>query len=538
MKAKILLILAIISLILIDFSGFVFAESNCQIAVPRFGVVECKNTGQKQTLTGKFEYRDGWYYAQNTVCLSNCEIIANSNIHLSGCTGSVYSWEIWKKANGVANWTEIAWPYHNDNVQINWNRDDLLSIRTKCSIGGQLNIESSYVEFQQDLIKLYEGWGGSLPTKPIDGTEGCSLNTIVDQYRETLNLNSWVNPSTGSIENNPYPTSTYSSTNVMPTNWRISDNYVFVKDWETGIADISLTYDKNNNAFWCGGNIGSRKIYNVQEITAVTGQCYSIPTSIKYSSIECCFPADCSFKGTTYTCNPDTWKCEETRWCDSDLDCQQVFGEGVCKNKQITKWSCNINKKWGSHQGTCEKNIRSVLQCPEDCTTSEYYNEIEGQCKSLNILLNCPTGSCCEEGGDYKIEPCSSGLKCCHPTNPIVGECKISCGAESQIVERTAGLENVDYDKSSTSNYQAINQLFPFFVLMIIILAGPIIYYLNSRGYISFLIKSKTNTGKPKHLERKIRKDKVEKSGNGFCQYCGNKLENSDAFCPECGRKV
>ena len=462
MNIKIIVIAALsISL----FSVMVCATSDCQLATPRYGVVQCMNTMQKETHRSNFGSFENGRSLNQIPCLSNCKLSSEEDISID-CKGVPWDeYTVYK--NGVIK----------NTFPISWNRDDSLFIRGRCTtiITNSPVPQDAYVEYQQDKIMLYEGWAGTLPTKPLDYTEACSLNKIASKYHGEGDINSFLNPETGIKENKP--PSTYNSINEMSTNWEIGDNYVFVKDWQTGIADISLAYDKNNRAYWCGGSSGNRKIYNVNEITSRSGVCYAIPSSIAKQNIECCFPADCSWKGSQYTCNPDTWKCEETRWCDSELDCQQVFGEGVCQNEQIIKWSCNFNKKWGTHVGTCEKKIRSVTQCPDDCTSSEYYNEEEGKCKPRTEYINCPPGKCCDGGDSYKQKSCSSDLVCCKSEGSSIGECKTECEEEKNDDEKQfqeiTGLAISD-DSSSPSNM--------FFIacfLIVVILAG--LFYYSKR---------------------------------------------------------
>ena len=398
-------------------STFAFSISDCQLATPRYGVIQCINTMQKETNFASFSCDDEWCTAE-IPCLSNCKLNSRNDIQIEGCP------------IGYSEKVEIYKDGDIKSYPLEWDVKTTATVRATCALlfgfGGYKTIDSgSRVEYQQDLIKLYEGWAGTLPTKPLDYTEGCSLNKIASKYHSDIDVQLFLDPKTGITEDKP--SSTYTSINEMPTNWKIGNNYVFVKDWMTGVADISLTYDKNNNAYWCGGTLGNRKIYNVENVNSGSGNCYAIPKSVAKQNIECCFPVDCSWKGPQYTCNPDTWNCEETRWCDSELDCQQVFGEGVCQNEQIISWSCIFNKKWGVHSGTCEKKTKAVIECPDACTSAEYYNEEEGICKPRIEYIDCPPGKCCVGGSSYKPRICSSDMICCKLEGSYVGECKTEC---------------------------------------------------------------------------------------------------------------
>ena len=490
------------------FSNIAVASEACQLATPRYGVIQCMNTMQEETQHSNFEnFENGWSLNQ-IPCLSNCELFSEEEI-LIDCKG--IPWDEYKVyKNGI----------EKNIFPISWNNDDYLLIIGRCTsmITNDPVPQNAYVEYQQDKIMLYEGWAGTLPTKPLDYTEGCSINKIASNYHSDGEVQSFLNPETGVKENKP--PSTYNSINEMSTNWEIGDNYVFVKDWQTGIADISLTYDKNDLAYWCGGSSGNRKIYNVNEIISRSNVCYAIPSSIAKQNIECCFPADCSWKGAKYTCNPDTWKCEETRWCDSDLDCQQVFGEGVCQNKEIIQWSCNFNKKWGDHSGTCEKEIRDVVQCPSDCTSDEYYNDKEGICKPRMEYINCPPGKCCDGGDSYKPQSCSSGLICCKDSNSLVGECKLSCEETKEYSKQedsSSGITgNVVKETGSSSSVTGI-----LIGILVLLGIGGTVYYLKSKSSGDESVEDVAN----------------EKSGI-FCENCGSELTENDKFCTGCGNKV
>ncbi|RLJ02541.1 MAG: hypothetical protein DRP10_00955 [Candidatus Aenigmatarchaeota archaeon] len=404
----------------------VFANENCQLAIPRYGSIKCFNTGQIESIQLSFTNEEKLSVSEPFSCLSNCNLYENDIYFTCGTLQSLH-WEVY--VDGNLQVVRSANPLENKGtLPLSFETPKRLTIKAWCrgaDVWTTHPVKTYSVSVKQDKIMLEEAWAGSLEYVPIPGTEGCTLNRVINKYKGDTDVSSYFDPITGTIKTKP--PSTYTSISEMPTNWKIGDSYVFVKDWQTGIADISVTYDKNNNAYWCGGLSGNRVIYNVKKVISKTGSCYAIPTSIYKSGVECCFPSDCSWKGVKYTCNPDTWSCEETRWCDSQLDCDQVFGEGVCQNKKMTSWVCDTTKPWGNHKGTCVKKIRTVTQCPTDCTGDEYYDEIEGKCKLRYTLLECPIGKCCVSGGKYKPREWSNGLICCRSEDSFIGECKQTC---------------------------------------------------------------------------------------------------------------
>lgn len=417
--------------VLFSLASIVFAQTqqSCQLALPRYGSVRCNSEGVDERIPISFTSSDT-YSTATFACLSNCHLDPTDVV--ISCDYSIGGWKA--EVNGVTKYSTGIFGTKTDSVD--WIRGDSFVLTANCrglDVWTTHPVKStSSASVTQTKIMLEEAWAGSLDYVPIQGTEGCSIQKVIDNYKSQADVQSYLNPTTGSVESKP--SSTYTSTSQMPINWNIGDTYVYVKDWQTGIADISLTYDKANKAYWCGGLFGSRKIYNVNQITSASGACYAIPQGIALSNIQCCFPSDCLGLDPSgkLTCNPDTWKCEETKPCNSNIDCEQTFSSGVCQNKQSTSWSCDTTKKWGNYVGTCVKSTRTVEQCPSDCTSSEYYNDQQGKCVPKVTLIQCPAGKCCKSGGNYIEKTCDSGLQCCMINDPIIGECKASCGASPQ----------------------------------------------------------------------------------------------------------
>lgn len=508
---KIILFL-IIGIFLINLISFVYAEENCDLALPRYGIVECFNMGQQETKSMTMQ-TSGDSSVGSVSCLSNCKLNTITDIPQISC-GASWGVHIEIRVNGIVQYQESSTESRQDRT-IEFNRGQELTISGYCRglLGGKSPWPSTTIMFKQDLIMLKEGWAGSLPTTTIPNTEGCTLNSVLDRYKGDTDVSSFFNPVSGQNENKP--SSTFSSVSSMPTNWEIGQNYIFVKDWQTGIADISLTYDKNNKGYWCGGMTGSRKIYSVNQITSNTGKCYAIPSSVYLSNIECCFPSDCSYKGSKYTCNPDNWKCQETKPCNSQLECDQVFGEGVCQDSQITKWTCDTNKKWGNYAGTCISSQRNVQQCPSDCSTEEYYNEDEGKCKPRNVLINCPSGKCCLGGGSYKEKLCSDGLQCC-VTEGYLGECQSDCNKKTNPPPVTGFATAV----SGNSSFGII-----ILIVFLVLIGGAIGFY---------FYRNKSTKNVP--TETVPIKKELSDSGQ-HCTKCGSSLNPKSRFCTKCGQR-
>jgi len=513
---RVLLILALLS-----FSMLVFA-ADCEIALPRYGRIQCDETGD--TVTELFNVnhttRDGHPISifEHT-CVSDCYFDATSHyadVILKCPFPCGVAWSILKNGD-----EPVA-----KSSRVEYNVGDTIRIEAYCCnwyISQPLNKEESKVIAHFDQIMLREAWAGSLPDLWLSGTEKCILNEQVDKYRSNLtDIGNYIDPTTGDSPESR-PTSTYSNLDEIQGNMRVTENYVFIKDWQTGIAGISLTYDKSNKAYWCGGTSGRRKIYQVNEIE-FQGSCYAIPQSIALDGVECCIPSDCTYKGAEYTCNPDNWKCEETRWCNSDLECQQTFSSGVCENRGtsnvMVSWGCDRSKPWSDYAGTCIKSERTVQQCPRDCTSEEYYNEEQGICKPIIVLIDCPYGKCCKEGGDYKSQECESGLECCMETGTIVGKCETSC-APPPIAPEATGLISLPVGGEGSYPPTAPNMLLPIIILIMLAGAGFAVYYFY---YM-----------KPKQAP--VIQQGPPTTGQ-VCSKCGSPLKTDAKFCSSCGNKI
>ena len=193
------------------------------------------------------------------------------------------------------------------------------------------------------------------------------------------------------------------------------------------------------------------------------------------SNAECCFPSDCvNSYGAEYTCNPDNWKCEQTRPCNSQLDCDQTFGEGICQNNQINKWVCDLTKKWGSYSGTCIHSEKQVAECPSDCNSKQYYNEEQGKCLSRTGIID-----------------------------------------EENINNSVSGSSYSQKQSSSTGT--------TILVIFLILIVGSI-------GFFVYM-KNKKNKF------RKGVKKEIIKIGK-HCTKCGALVRQNSKFCPKCGKRL
>ncbi len=494
-------------------------ESSCQLAIPRYGAIQCLSAGINEPRDLSFNCSTTGCSASFT-CVSECSI-KKTDINLK--CGDDYRSLYWTLSiNGEKKAERTPTSGEPSFADFSFYRGQTVSVTSHC-IDWQfkdypVSTAKSKVGVSELRIVLKEGWAGSLPDVTIPESVGCNTNAVIGKYVHGSDVSTYLNPATGTQETKPK--STYSTVSNAPTNWKVDDNYVFVKDWQTGIADISLTRDKNNRQYWCGGTFGRRKIYEVNQINTSSGACYAIPTSIALSDIQCCFPSDCIAidPSEKLTCNPDNWKCEETKPCNSELDCQQTFGSGVCSNKQLTSWTCDATKKWGDFQGTCIKSIKTVPQCSSDCTTNQYYDESTTTCKNKVTFLECPPGNCCKEGGSYKPKECGAGLTCCVAFGSFNGECKASCESNPNLQNSGVSIQTGQGQQNSKVN--PVTMIKPTDYTPIV--AGVILFGLVGAGY--YLYSSKKT---PKH--------QVEESAK--CGRCGAHNSVALKFCSKCGNK-
>jgi len=458
----------IISMFILNPIPLIIAEE-CELALPRYGVIECYDMGDPDSIDIYLEHNEEEKQSTGSfVCISDCNL--NTLDLPQDLCGSWWSphLAIFKNEELVFEKSSIG-EIEEKNIHLDYG-DELLIIGYCRKIIPTSPLYIDKIQIQQNKVMLKESWAGSLPFRTIQGTEDCVLNKEIE---EDTNINSYLDVNSGIQEDKP--SSTYNSLSEFTDNWEVGDNYVFVKDWQTGIADISLTYDKNNNHYWCGGQYGSRKIYEVDEVISSTGKCYAVPQSIKTENAECCFPVDCidSF-GAEYTCNPDNWKCEKTKPCNSQVECDSVFGEGVCQDNKINKWVCDLTKKWGDYAGTCVHSSKQVSECPSDCSNKEYYNEEQGKCLTRASL----------------------------PSSPITGEA-------------------TGEGKSSSTGLIIL-------IIFLILIGGAIGFYFYNKKTTPSKPKSKSETSSVKEEPKEIPQGK-------FCIKCGSPLREEVRFCTKCG---
>lgn len=84
------------------------------------------------------------------------------------------------------------------------------------------------------------------------------------------------------------------------------------------------------------------------------------------------------------------------------------------------------------------QDVREVACCRDYCdkmSTPEksYYCDYDKGCVEVTMLKECPSGYCCIEGGQWKVQNCLPGKECCikDTTDPYSGPCKDKCGGKT-----------------------------------------------------------------------------------------------------------
>ncbi|MCK4730038.1 MAG: zinc ribbon domain-containing protein [Candidatus Aenigmarchaeota archaeon] len=526
--------LKILSLLIISILLFVlpvFAQENCQIAYPLFGIVECVSDFAKDGHS-KEEYKQFTIIEDsediiNFQCSGRCQIEQKSDIKINCDFPLQPIWQVYKNSNQIS---DNGW-FDNSEYPLHFYDGDSITVKAKC--GTLWNVKTSsdvkFLLWEKYLWETLPQQGQSKNT----GTPGCIPQDLINKYYEkslssgTTPL-SWITNSKGTnkktLSVETQGKEFVENIQNLPTNMKVTDTYSFFYRWET-VPDINIVYDKEGDI---AGYCANKKLFNYGEIKTLSGSCYLIPTSIK-KAVECCFDSDCILG---MACNPITYTCSENKPCDSDLECPQ----GICSNNLETDWSCDKSKQWYPKSGTCVKSIKQVLCCSDrDCPADKYCNREEG-CKDKYVLIDCPYGKCCKSGGDYKQKRCSSGMECCMSNDPFLGECKVSC------VEYTTNPYNPPITPPPESVPEESYN--PLWIILLLVISGVVVigYFLwqkKEECIISKPINLKHKKVTSNHKNRKISNIKIStKPCEKFCTNCGKPLKPNAKFCINCGKKI
>ncbi|MBI4210604.1 MAG: hypothetical protein HY544_03815 [Candidatus Diapherotrites archaeon] len=504
-------------------------EQQCELAHPTFGTIGCEKTGKWIDIGKQLQSST----TDSTVqfnCTSNCELQNKTDIRDPNGNGLGSSD---KFCGGIGEWLDIQILKNGQKVWsrglnseppfalIKFSSGDTFEIKMKCSwIGGSRPVNApSTVHPVEEEIVLYDYGVDKAGKTFIAQTLGCVLNPEVQTF-----INSHKNPITeGQIPEKYQPKDTLVDS---VTNMELGRTYGYFARWEPDPTDIGVVYDKTGqpSSFYCSGNPTNRILLSYSKITTNSGKCYYVPSTTVRTGVECCNDSDCRLKSNgQLLCDQGEFKCSDKKRCDSGIDCQ-VPGESDCSNKIQTAWSCNLAQPWYPSKGTCVKNETPVSCCSDnECGLNEYCDRTNG-CKARYILQECPYGSCCKEGGNYKTQNCGTGLQCCASEGSIVGNCKETCAPIVTSTESTKSGTDAQSTKLPNDTSSGGKSGTSTIIVAVIVVSFLIVLAIAAGGY--FIYRNlQTNAKSPLATFACPKCNSVQKSTTKFCTSCGNKLK-------------
>ncbi len=450
MKKLFLFLLAVLFFIVISTSAF---AKDCQVARPWFGSINCENTG---TWSDPIGLSDGNIWECN---VPNCIIDSLSQSDWDCGWGGIPARGITiKDANtGVTlikcqNAFKLAPPSESCDVG---------GFPYPLTIGKQIKVDfwcynlvdywnpsdnpKVNVKYEPIMLKLHYDSG----EKFVSNTEYCNINPVWNEYylKQPSNPSSIQTMSSNIITDmftKTFGTSIPSGTigALQPNNLNVPQGYWLVYDWV--IRPNLIVKDYQGMPVWC--NSIDHSLIKFEEIDTNSGECYLIPTQRLSQIADCCVDDECklTYNEQAIYCTDD-FRCGYEKSCLSDFDCGATASTCQAEggNYYLVKSVCDKSKTDDYGKGKCVSTKEQVKCCtgqdggPNTCGYG-YYCEYSTGCQE--ILQKCPTGKCCEAGGKYIPQSCSSGLQCCRAPNSFVGDCKETCepvtqqgGAEQQI---------------------------------------------------------------------------------------------------------
>lgn len=181
-------------------------------------------------------------------------------------------------------------------------------------------------------------------------------------------------------------------------------------------------------------------IYSLQKIYTQGNINYWTVGSILKSYTEdntmCCCAGDCAAGYTCedYRCVEDAVTCQYGQCPWGVSQCEHVggcFQEGG--RFYLRQAYCDADK-------CCQYTEREVMCCRDYCDamstpTTSYYCDYDVGCVETYFQKECPSGYCCIEGGEWKVQNCLPEKECCleDTTDPYSGPCKEVCGGVPSV---------------------------------------------------------------------------------------------------------
>ena len=477
-----------ISILLLSiFTVSVFAES-CQVARPWYGSVNCKEEGTWSDPVYKY---DGGIYQCD---VENCRIANYDNFNCN-VLGT-----LWKGLSITKNDTTILecsasylspMSCTKGNVPLAFYKGDVIKIDFWCSNGITSYNPSSdnpKVEIRYMPIKLELNFDSGYNF--IDNTEFCDINPIWNSYGQKQPSNpsqlQSMNVVTDLFSQNSGTSIPSDTLGVLtPKKLEVGQGYWLVYDWVTRPDLIVKQYQ--NMPVWC--NPADHSLTKFEEVKTQSDSCYYIPTQRLSQKVDCCNSDECkmTYNEQSILCTDD-FKCGYEKSCLSDFDCGAV--SQTCQKEgtryYTVKAFCDKSKLDSYGNGKCSSSKQEVKCCtgqdggPNTCGSGMYCKYDEG---CIKILLDCPSGMCCNSGGDYKQATCPSNLKCCPTSDPIIGECKESCEPPPKTTDtkstQTGGLSSASASPTGLLTGPDMGTMAYIIGIVIAIAAAGVIFYFS-----------------------------------------------------------
>jgi hypothetical protein len=273
------------------------------------------------------------------------------------------------------------------------------------------------LQYNQEQYYRYVDSSGGVP---IDNTEGCKFNDLVESYygpntADQPASSTWskimaASPILQKIFGGFSPAATQTA---IPLDSYAGQAYLFVYDWVVR-PDLTVgTYQGQN--VYCYSDGTTNTLYKVESVNTQSGACYSIPTS-SVATVGCCDDTICLLKqGVNYGCDNQgaaatyTCKLQMQTGCTSDFDCGS--GQTTCIKDTDNKFYSVASSKCVS--GQCQTPAKTAVKCCQGmCAGGEWCDQTVG-CK--NTKTPCPTGQWCVENNEcpYFSQGCPNGLEAC-----------------------------------------------------------------------------------------------------------------------------
>ena len=179
-----------------------------------------------------------------------------------------------------------------------------------------------------------------------------------------------------------------------------------------GIYSLQKIYTQGNINYWTAG---------------------SILKSYTDDNTMCCCAGDCAAGYTCegYRCVEEAVTCQYGQCPWGVSQCEHVggcFQEGG--RFYLRQAYCDADK-------CCQYTEEEVMCCRDYCDamstpTVSYYCDYDVGCVETHFQKECPSGYCCIEGGEWKVQNCLPEKECCieDTTDPYSGPCKDVCGGK------------------------------------------------------------------------------------------------------------